>query len=362
METGVAAELDAKHARIARWLETTGRTALLLRRHENLAWATAGRFSARVLIPGETAVAALLVLRDGRRFALLPNNEAARLEAEELPGLGYQPVVKPWHAIDFTQEAEALAGPGFASDTEVDLRALRAPLHSAEIARYRTLGATVAEAVSTVLGALEPGMTEYAMEALAAERLLAQGVFPSVLLMGVDNRIRAYKHAVARGAKLQRFGMLNLCARKWGLAVSVTRFVHFGPMPPELAEGFRIAAEVDAALRHATRPGVRARELFRVAADAYARAGAPGEEQLHHQGGACGYLEREWVAAPAGEEAVVEPQAVAWNPSCRGGKIEDTTLLSDGRMEVLTSTPALPEVLTEIEGTAYSSAGVLLRR
>ena len=51
---------------------------------------------------------------------------------------------------------------------------------------------------------------------------------PSVYLFAVDDRIFKYKHAAARGKRLKQYGMLNLCARKWGLAISITRFVHFG--------------------------------------------------------------------------------------------------------------------------------------
>ena len=36
---------------------------------------------------------------------------------------------------------------------------------------------------------------------------------------------------VARGQALERYGMLNLCSRKWGLAISITRFIHFGKLP-----------------------------------------------------------------------------------------------------------------------------------
>ncbi len=361
------AELEAKRARLQRWLGERGLDGILLRRHENLAWSTAGRFEARVLIPGETAVAALLLLRDGRRFALLPNNEAPRLEAEELDGLGFEPVVRSWHALDFAAETRAIGGAKLGSDTPlpdlrlIDLAPLRAPLLPPEAARFRLLGAAAAEAVTDVLRCLRPGVSEREMEAWTAERLLSRGVFPSVLLTAADERILRYKHAAARGATLERFGMLNLCARRWGLAVSLTRFVHFGPMPAALLEGFDAAARVNAALLHATRAGATSAGLFRVAAEAYAAAGFPGEEQMHHQGGACGYLEREWVAAPEGTEVVQPMQAFAWNPSCRGGKVEDTVLLVDGRPETLTRTPDLPEMMTEAGGSAHLSAGVLAR-
>jgi antitoxin VapB len=119
---------------------------------------------------------------------------------------------------------------------------------------------------------------------------------------------------------------------------------------------------VNAALLNATHVGATSAELFKVAQDAYAAQGFPGEERFHHQGGATGYGEREWVATPEGTEVVVNNQAFAWNPSIRGGKVEDTVLLSGGAIENLTATPELPVLADAIvEGSSYAAAGVLVK-
>jgi antitoxin VapB len=155
--------------------------------------------------------------------------------------------------------------------------------------------------------------------------------------------------------------MLNLCARRWGLCISITRFVHFGAMPQALQDAFGVAAEVNARLLAATKEGASAADLFRVAADSYAALGHPGEELRHHQGGATGYAEREWLATPAGTERVVNNEAFAWNPSVAGGKAEDTVVLRDGKIELLTRTPDLPVVSTRAGERTLESAGVLVR-
>jgi antitoxin VapB len=362
-------ELAAKLERLRELLVARGLTALLLRRHENLAWLTAGQVEARVGVRSETAVASLLLLRDGQRFYLAPNNEAPRLAAEEFTALGYEPVLHPWWS-DSSATLAKLVGDGllgtdspgpFSGAAAVNLGPLRAPLTEPEILRYRWLGAQTADVVQAAILTLEPGISEFEMESRVAGALLARGILPSVLLMAVDERILRYKHAVARGARLDRFGMVNLCTRKWGLAISITRFVHFGPLPESLAAGFHIAAQVNAALLGASRPGASAAELYAAARSAYAEAGAPGEEENHHQGGPAGYLEREWLAAPGGAQQLSTVQALAWNPSARGGKVEDTTLMTESGLEILTRTPSLPEVQTTRNGTTYSSAGVLVR-
>jgi len=199
------------------------------------------------------------------------------------------------------------------------------------------------------------------MAARTAAALLARGIAPSVLLMGTDDRIRRYKHAVPRAGVLERYGMVNLCARKWGLVVSITRFVHFGPLPQELAASFLAAARIHSTLLHATRAGASSGEIFTAAQAAYAEAGAAEEIELHHQGGACGYKEREWVITPDGKQIVALPQAFAYNPSLRGAKVEDTAIVTENGAEILTQTPTLPILETKIDGTTYRSAGVLVR-
>ena len=360
------AELGAKHQQVLEWLRAENLDGVLLKRSENIAWLTGGAVEVRVLTPNETGVAALLVTAEGARYYLTTANEAPRLHDEEFGALDFQPVIFPWYANDTEETALQFARGQVASDTpipgfaHINLYPLRAALQETEIARFCWLGAQTADAVTEVLEQLKPGQTEFSMEGQVAEALLSRGILPSVYLMAVDDRIVKYKHAVARGKKLEKYAMLNLCARKWGLTVSITRFAHFGPLPTDLAEKFHAAAQVNAALLDATRVGATSAELFKAAADAYAREGYGGDEQLHHQGGPTGYWEREWVATPSGSEKVVDRQAFAWNPSIRGGKVEDTVLLHDGQIELLTPTPKLPTLASSANGNSYPATGVLI--
>lgn len=363
-----ASESGEKQARLTALMNRLDLDAVLLRRNENIAWATSGQVETLVVIPGETGVASLLLARDGRKYYLTTNNEAPRLADEEFSGLNYEPVIAPWYEDNTLAIArKALGSSRIGTDLPldsfpiIDLAPLRSPLTSAEISRFRWLARNTAEATAQTLLDLEPGMTEEEMSALVAQRLLSRGILPSVLLMAVDDRIRKYKHAVTRGGVLERFGMLNLCARKWGLAVSITRFVHFGKPPQELVDGFAACAEINARLLHASRNGATSAELYAVAERAYREAGFPGEEKLHHQGGPAGYLEREWVATPKGTQKIADPQALAWNPSIRGAKAEDTALLANDTIEILTQTPTLPRIDASVGGTSYPAADVLVR-
>ena len=364
---GHASELKTKAARIAGFLDRHQLSALLLSRHENVAWATAGQVEARVGLGSETAVTSLLITRDGHRYYLAPNNEGPRLAAEEFAGLDYEPVLYPWYETS-APHIQKLVGAGVlgsdtarANATHVNLGPLRAPLLETEIERYRALGRETAAATVAVLESLQPGVTEYEMAARTSATLWSRGIAPTVLLMGTDDRIRKYKHAVPRKGILDRYGMLNLCARKWGLVVSITRFVHFGPAPAALEESFTHVAQINSALLHATRPGATSAAIYAAAQKAYAAAGAAEDIQLHHQGGPCGYVERDWIITPQGEQVVALPQSLAYNPSLRGAKVEDTVLVTNDGTEVLTPTPSLPVIETSIDGSTYLSAGVLIR-
>jgi antitoxin VapB len=359
------AEFEAKRQQLCERMASARLAAVQLQRTENIAWLTAGRVDRRVLLPSAIGIATILVLRNGDAFYLAPDNEARRLAEEDFAGLPFTAITAPWYASDFAAKIRSLAGDGrIAADTTAEGAALlldqRASLTDTEVDRYRWLGRHTAQVTSSVLQSLQPGITERIMAAQVAAGLLERGIEPSVLLMAVDDRIFRYKHAVAQNATLERFGMLNLCSRRWGLSISITRFVHFGRMPQRLADAFVVATEVNARLLAATKLGAASAELFATAADTYAALGQPGEELRHHQGGATGYSEREWLATPSGKERVVNMQAFAWNPSVGGGKVEDTVLLRHGAIELLTGTPDLPIVSTEAGGLTLESAGVLI--
>ncbi len=361
------AELEAKHAKVVEWLKAEKLGGILLKRNENIAWITGGAVEEVVCAAAETGVASVLITAEGKRFYLTTENEAPRAHDEEFGALDFEPVLFPWFADDTSAAAAKLAGGPLASDTPgggirlVSLYPLRAALSETEIARFRWLGAETTAATVESLHEVEPGLSEYDLESITTANLFKRGILPSVNLYGVDERIFKYKHAVPRGARLKNYGMLNLCARKWGLVISITRFIHFGKLPEELAARFASAARVNAALIAASKPGATSAGLFKVAQAAYAAEGFPGEERFHHQGGPAGYAEREWVAAPNGTQVVVDSQAFAWNPSIRGGKTEDTVVIRGGNVEYLTATPELPVLHAEVDGVDYPAAGVLVK-
>ena len=272
--------------------------------------------------------------------------ERSRIEVEERwQELGYEPVAYPWHEPLPVHEADRRGGAWLEQGTGLD--ALRIALVPLELERYRAAGGDVASAFVDVLSTLSPEMDELEAAGELARHLHARGFTTPVVLAGGDRRAPVHRHPLPTSEALGSFALLAVTAERHGLHVSMTRIVSFGPPPADLAGRVRDAAEVDAAALAASRPGATVGDVFEVLARAYELRGVPEEWRRHHQGGLTGYRGREVFATPGGETVFPNAFAVAWNPSVAGGgKSEDTALVTEDGVEVITRTPGLDELET----------------
>jgi len=100
-------------------------------------------------------------------------------------------------------------------------------------------------------------------------------------------------------------------------------------------------------------------EAFRKGVEAYRETGYPDEYELHHQGGAIGYVGRDYKVNFQSEEIVQENQAFAWNPSITGTKSEDT-MLATAEGPLLLSRPAIfPTLEIQAGGYSFTRPGIL---
>jgi Xaa-Pro aminopeptidase len=368
------AEIAEKTGRLAAALAAEGLGGVLLGAQHNFAWLTAGGRSG-VDLSREPGACALLVRADGRRFVLASRIEMARMLEEELAGLEFEPVEYGWEeekastsfvadlAASLLEGASALgsdlpAGPGL-KVVESAVARCRYSLTPPEQERFHRLGRDAGEVVGEFAKSLEPGETESEVARRLNDALAARGMHSVVTLVAADERLPKYRHPVPTERAWERVLMLVTCARRGGLVASLTRIVCAGTVPEELSRRTRAVAHVNARLLAATRPGAVGSELFRTVADAYAEEGFAGEERLHHQGGACGYRTRDWVAHPASAEVVRTDQAFAWNPSITGTKAEETCFASADGVEILTTSPAWPQIPVRLDGREYNCPDVL---
>lgn len=339
-----SSEVQTKLARVRALMAEHGVRTLWLRAVDNVAWITGG---VDVAVNHADAIGVATVVITPDTATVYTNTiEGPRLQNEDaLEARGFALNVTPWER---TQPVDLGDAPGVdirldgAKDLGRALKIVRSRLLPVEVERFRALGRACAQAMNAAIRRVQPGMTEWQIAAALAEETYAQGVTPIVVLIATDERIFRYRHPLPTHKKLDRYAMLVLCGRKEGLVCSVTRLIHFGPLPDEIRRKMEACAQVDAAIIAASQPGAALDALFRTLQDAYARAGFADEWKLHHQGGTAGYGAREFIAVP-GETETLEPGMVcAWNPSITGVKSEDTILVPQPG--------GTPEILTAIDG------------
>jgi Xaa-Pro dipeptidase len=359
-------EIQIKMGRVEKFLEHENLGGVVITQVRNFSWITAGIADNHIVITSEVGAVSLVILRGGKKYVVATNSEIPRMMAEDLKGLGYEAREYKWYENrEGAILRELAAGKPLGTDVpkeglqNVDLAPLRFELTDSEIAKYRWLGRNSTEAVIATIHRIHPGMTEREIEAVTSEELMRRGIRPTVLLIGVDDRLYHFRHAVPSARKLERYAMVNICSRRWGLVIAVTRFVHFGPIPEDLRKRLQVVANVNAHYYAATVPGATAGDILEQAKKWYADAGYPGEWENHHQGGAIGYGERDWVATPGSTQTVHARQAFAWNPTVAGAKIEDTIVAWEDHIENLTATPGWPVVNAEVGGKKYPAPAIL---
>ncbi len=367
-------EIEEKTVRLTRMLAAEGLGGVVLVAQPNFAWLTAGGNNG-VDTSREQGACALVVSAGGKRYVLASRIEMARLLEEELSGADFEPVEYGWE--------EEKAKPSFLADLSMRVVGKNVALGSdlpqgsnvksidgavsrcrfqltpPELERFRKLGGDAGEVLGEVARSLRPGVSENEIARRVADALAARGMRSVVTLVAADERIAKFRHPVPTEKSWERVVMLVTCARRQGLVASLSRIVSAGAVSDDLKRRMRASATVNAKLLAATRPGAVGSELFKVAADAYAAEGFPGEEHKHHQGGAAGYRTRDWVAHPASSEVVQTNQAFAWNPTVTGSKAEETCIASHEGVEVVTQTPDWPRITVPVEGREYTSPDVL---
>jgi antitoxin VapB len=364
---GLKQEIDEKLERLTRLIAGEGLAGVLISTQANFAWLSAGG-SNGIDSSREAGVGTLFVRHDGRKFLLANRIELTRLITEQLEGQEYEPIDFGWEEEkanpslianlarslvdkDLPLGSDSSFGSSVRAMDKAIARA-RYKLTAAEIDRFRLLGREAGAAIGKVARALVPGLSEREVAWRAVDSLAAIGADSVVTLVAADGRLRQFRHPTPTDLCWDKTVMIVVCARRGGLIASLTRIVWAGAVPEDIRERTRATAGVKASLLDATKPGASGSDLYEVAARAYRDAGFPGEEHLHHQGGAASYRTRDWVAHPACIERVQDGQAFAWNPSITGSKIEETCIASCEGIEIITTSPDWPAIPVETNGKA----------
>ena len=345
-----------RNQQLDRLLDDAAADALVLGVASHVAWALCGA-DLRIQVSGERAWG-FLVLQPGRRTVVTWAMDARRFAEEELPS-GTAIEALRWDEGNPEDRALQLAGGGRVlsdcgspgTDSALDLlRAAQYPLTDLELRRERWIAARFDAHCRAVADTLEPGMTEDDVAAGLTAAFLRDGLAVDEMMIGFDERIRRYRHPVARGARLERLAFVHPTVNRWGQHVIGTRMVSLGEIDAETAERFAAVSEIEALSVQSTRPGTAHRDVLASQQEAYRRLGYEDAWRDHWQGGQTGFALCEIAHVDRPAESIPERGLYNWFISLPGAKKEETTLATAEGGRILTLTGAWPTrtVVTEL--------------
>jgi Xaa-Pro aminopeptidase len=363
-------EIKEKERRVREFLRLKGLKALLLKRQANFSWMTCGGLN-MVGITTDLGATSLLITEESK-FVISNNVEAPRMiEEEGLEKQGFVPKIFPWHEDQEAALVRELVGEGplgsdvpFPNATMLaeDIARLRYSLTPEEIGRYRWLGEKASLALEKTVMKTKKGEKESEVVGRLCKELWKDRIDPITLMSAADDRVANFRHPIPTEKKIKKYLMVSVNARKWGLIVSLTRFVYFGRLPKELRRKYEANVFIDCTFMAHTRPGIPAREVLQKGIDAYQEKGYPDEWRLHHQGGSIGYTGRDYRASFKTPDLVQENQAFTWNPSITGTKSEDTILATSKGLEMITHPIRYPTLSLEVENISFIRPAILEKK
>ena len=363
----MADEIKEKERRVRDFLKSKGLKGLILKRQANFSWMTGGGLNL-VGIATEMGATSLLITENSK-FVISNNIEAPRMIGEEgLEKQGFVIKTFPWFEDQEVSIVKELLGEGpLGSDAPFpsaqmmaeDIARLRYPFTPDEKKRYRWLGKRVSIALEKTMMKTKKGEKESAVVGRLSKELWKDRIDPVTLMSAADDRISNFRHPIPTEKRIEKYLMVSVNARKWGLIVSLTRFVHFGKLPKELREKYEANVFIDCTMMAHTRPGIPAKEVLQKGMDAYHEKGYPEEWKLHHQGGSIGYTGRDYRVHFKTPDIIQENQAFTWNPSITGTKSEDTILATSKGPEMITHPILYPTLSLSVAGISFTRPAIL---
>ena len=363
-------EFEEKLARVRTYLREKSLDGVYLKRRCNFAWITCGGDN-RIVDHSEDGWSGVLVRKDGV-VLITDNTEMPRIVDEEIKGLPIETYEYNWYKAGLKDSVVYICGSdNVACDIEIpglkrlqqDFDRVQYRLTESEIDRFRELGRDTSLAFTVVGREIKLGMTELDVAAMVSFELMKKNIQPQLILVACDNRISDYRHPIPTMKKIERYVMYVAVSVKWGLNLSITRFVHFGEPTGELKRKHEAIVNIDARLILNTRPGRKIVDIFKEHRDNFARYGYPDEWQKLHQGGSASYRIRDVKAAldTPDTEIVMINQVYAWNPSIRGIKSEDTIVILEDRNEILSEDPNWPLVEVDVDGKKIKRPDLMIK-
>jgi len=325
-------------------MKVKGLESIVLRRNPNLAWAIAGR--AHVPTTIDAACFDLIITQEGAT-AITNVVEAPRLIAEELPSEITVKAIKWSEGRDPQLPPGAKVGSDQPGADRIDLGAeiesIRASLIESDVARYKEICSDAATALGNAMKQVVSSDREIDVAGLISHALWQADLEIAFLGVAGQDRVHKFRHPLPTSAVVGNRVSASICAKRKGLIASVTRIVSFEPITDAIAKDYEAIFKVEAAMLDATVVGKPFSDPINAAIAAYPANGFDSDEWTkHHQGGPTGFLPRDWPAHTGSARLIANYQPIAWNPTGKGFKAEDTIIATNSGVKILSMDPDWP--------------------
>jgi Xaa-Pro dipeptidase len=360
------ADLDRKQGQIASLLQQVGCEGLLIVDPDNFAWLTSGAAARGVVDPADLPA---LYYSPDQRWVIAPNVDSQRLFDEELDGLGFQLKQWPWYENREHLLADVCHGRVVACDqprrgltlVEGQLRHLRRRLSGYEQACFRIVGTIVNHALEATCRNLAPHETEREAAGQLYHRLVHRGAQPVSIEVAADGRSRRYRQCGYTAVAIERYCLLRVTARKYGLCVTASRSVCFGEIDPVVRKEHAAACKVSATYIASSWPDAMPAQILATGRHVYQLSGFEHEWRLAAQGSITGRAPVELKLAPQTEELLQAGWAVTWHPTVGAACSCDTFLIGEAGPVSVTPTEVWPLKRLRVQGAEFFRPDLLVR-
>ena len=364
---GRRAEIDVKLSRVRELMDQEGLSGVLLMRHNNFAWITAGGNSV-VTLYLEGGVASVLITKD-KQYVLTNLIEGPRMRDEVLvEELGFELIVQDWYEDRTTEIIADICGDISKVGCDMHFSNTRMmndkinPLHYSllenEIARYMHLGYVLSATLEEYIVTVRPGMTEVEMTGGLAHALWKKGIDQVLFLTTADERAVKHRHGIPTDNVLKKHLYMSVNGRYKGLITTVTRVVHFDKPDASLIKKFDDATEIECRSIAAIKVGQSDLQGYRACKKAYEDLGYANMWPLHGQGGAQSYYNRDYMLTESSHRITVPNQGYCFNPVLDNVKTEDAFIATENGPLFITRPVTFPVIEKEVDGIVLRKPGL----
>ncbi|MGL4676993.1 MAG: M24 family metallopeptidase [Brevinema sp.] len=332
--------------KIREYLTQNQYDGMLLGRRSSFAWFSGGESSMNFYT--DMGLGFIWVTKDNA-FVFCGNNEHDRISHEifkdKFPVQSFSWIEGPAPNLqNLIANKKVVSDFGLVNTTEDfgNIKKLRYQLSPDQIKIATELSKRSSELLEKSLKNLKVGMSELSIQAEIRYTFEKEGISLPVLLIAGDENLNSYRHPLATTTIIQERIMAVICAQYKGVMIAASRIRYFREENSQEKLYNQRVAKINAEMIATSILGIHSSSLWESLLQSYKNHKVEDEYLNHHQGGAIGFESREWILRPNLDETLLENQLIAWNPTLRGTKSEETVIINGDNPKVLTISGDFP--------------------